>query len=426
MSKVKIQGNASGTGVLTVEAPNTNTDRTITLPDSTGTVLDSTSTLDATKLSGALPAIDGSSLTNLPASGATDINGLSDGTTSGTNCVGLGSGAVDSMTSGNECVGVGVNALTANTTGYDNTAVGHYSATSNTSGVQNVAVGSYALNNTASKSANTAVGFSAMSVAQTGGSGQHTAVGAYAMQNQTSGNWSCAFGYNALRNDTQGWSNDAFGHNALGSVNGNGASSNAAFGYGSGNQITTGHSNTCIGSNAGDLITTGYVNTCLGKTSDPSASSSLYQFTLGDSQISNLRCNDTSISSLSDERDKTNIADLPDTAGLELINKLRPVTFNWDRREWYEDGITDGSKVKPNFRRWKANSGLKQGFIAQEVQQAIVGEKCLEDSQVITDDNPDRLEFAPQHLLTNAIKAIQQLSAKVEELESEIATLKGA
>ena len=33
MSKVKIQGNASGTGVLTVTAPNTSTDRTITLPD---------------------------------------------------------------------------------------------------------------------------------------------------------------------------------------------------------------------------------------------------------------------------------------------------------------------------------------------------------------------------------------------------------
>jgi len=33
MSKVKIKGNASGTGVLTIEAPNTNTDSTITLPD---------------------------------------------------------------------------------------------------------------------------------------------------------------------------------------------------------------------------------------------------------------------------------------------------------------------------------------------------------------------------------------------------------
>jgi len=33
MSKIKIQGNASGTGVVTLTAPNTNTDRTITLPD---------------------------------------------------------------------------------------------------------------------------------------------------------------------------------------------------------------------------------------------------------------------------------------------------------------------------------------------------------------------------------------------------------
>jgi len=33
MAKLKVQGNASGTGVVTLTAPNTNTDRTITLPD---------------------------------------------------------------------------------------------------------------------------------------------------------------------------------------------------------------------------------------------------------------------------------------------------------------------------------------------------------------------------------------------------------
>ena len=38
MAKVKIQGHASGTGVVTVTAPNTSTDRTITLPDSTDTL----------------------------------------------------------------------------------------------------------------------------------------------------------------------------------------------------------------------------------------------------------------------------------------------------------------------------------------------------------------------------------------------------
>jgi hypothetical protein len=39
MSKVKIQGNTSGTGIFTVAAPATNTDRTITLPDVDATVL---------------------------------------------------------------------------------------------------------------------------------------------------------------------------------------------------------------------------------------------------------------------------------------------------------------------------------------------------------------------------------------------------
>jgi len=55
MAKVKIQGHASGTGVLTVTAPNTSTDRTITLPDATGTLL----TADG----------DGSSLTGVGVSG---------------------------------------------------------------------------------------------------------------------------------------------------------------------------------------------------------------------------------------------------------------------------------------------------------------------------------------------------------------------
>jgi len=53
MAKVKIQGHASGTGILTVTAPNTSTDRTITLPDATGTLLNSDGS--------------GANLTNLPA-----------------------------------------------------------------------------------------------------------------------------------------------------------------------------------------------------------------------------------------------------------------------------------------------------------------------------------------------------------------------
>ena len=41
MSKVSISGNASGTGVFTIQAPNSNVDRVLSLPDEAGTVLTS-------------------------------------------------------------------------------------------------------------------------------------------------------------------------------------------------------------------------------------------------------------------------------------------------------------------------------------------------------------------------------------------------
>jgi len=69
MSKVAIKGATTGTGVFTLESPATNTDRTLVLPDETGTVLTSASSLASANLTGALPAIDGSALLNLPVSG---------------------------------------------------------------------------------------------------------------------------------------------------------------------------------------------------------------------------------------------------------------------------------------------------------------------------------------------------------------------
>lgn len=66
MSDLAYKGNPLGTGTITLETPNTNTDRTLTLPDAAGEVLTSASSLDSSKLTGALPAIDGSALTNLP------------------------------------------------------------------------------------------------------------------------------------------------------------------------------------------------------------------------------------------------------------------------------------------------------------------------------------------------------------------------
>jgi hypothetical protein len=44
MSKVQLQGNVSGTGVFTIASPNSNTDRTQTLPDNSGTLINTGST----------------------------------------------------------------------------------------------------------------------------------------------------------------------------------------------------------------------------------------------------------------------------------------------------------------------------------------------------------------------------------------------
>jgi len=72
MASIKLQGD---TGELTISAPAVAGTNTLTLPASSGTLLDSTSTLDATKLSGDLPAISGANLTGLPA-GYTDSDAL--------------------------------------------------------------------------------------------------------------------------------------------------------------------------------------------------------------------------------------------------------------------------------------------------------------------------------------------------------------
>ena len=50
MSNISITPNASGTGTFTIAAPNSNTDRTLTLPDEAGTVLTNASNIDQSKI----------------------------------------------------------------------------------------------------------------------------------------------------------------------------------------------------------------------------------------------------------------------------------------------------------------------------------------------------------------------------------------
>ena len=116
-----------------------------------------------------------------------------------------------------------------------------------------------------------------------------------------------------------------------------------------------------------------------------------------------MRCADTSISTLSDERDKTNIVDIP--LGLNFLNKVRPVSFDWDTR--------DGTRVgKKDF-----------GFIAQELKVVEDATDYADHMRLVSDENPDKLEADPMKMFPILVKAIQELSAKNTALEARIATL---
>ena len=91
----------------------------------------------------------------------------------------------------------------------------------------------------------------------------------------------------------------------------------------------------------------------------------------------------------SSERYKTNIQDLAPT--LPKINSLRPITFNWiDHRE----------------------QGTQLGLIAEEVYSVVPEAVALKDGQA------EAVSYTK--LVPVLIKAIQELTAKVEELESKI------
>ena len=117
------------------------------------------------------------------------------------------------------------------------------------------------------------------------------------------------------------------------------------------------------------------------------------------------------ITSLSDARDKKNIKEL--TLGLDFITKLKPRQFNWDRRDWYTNGISDGSKMQET---------PTAGFIAQELDEVQNGEKA-EWLNLVLKDNPEKWEATYGNLLPVMVKAIQELNENNEQLRIENAKL---
>ena len=262
----------------------------------------------------------------------------------------IGDGALQSNTTGYYNLANGVNALYSNTTGYSNTANGFQALYSNTTGYQN------------------------------------TANGVNALLSNTTGFDNTANGVNALYSNTTGYSNTANGFQALYSN-------------------TTGYQNTANGFQAGygatgtNANTTGSNNTFIGNEAVGSSATASNVITLGNSAIAALRCQVTTITALSDRRDKKDI--VPLDKGLGLINALNPVSFVWNMR--------DGKKV-----------GIPEiGFIAQELEEAQK-QSGLTVPNLVYADNPERLEASPSTLIPILVRAVQELSHKVSQLEAKL------
>jgi len=211
----------------------------------------------------------------------------------------------------------------------------------------------------------------------------------------TTGNYNVAVGHLALSTEDGDGLNTAVGHRALQNSNTGADGYNTALGYFAGNANTTGVYNVFVGAQAGDSVTEGYNNIIIGYNAAASAVDVDNEITLGNVNISALRCQVTSITSLSDKRDKTNINTLD--KGLEFVDALKPVKFDWKTR--------DGSK-----------KGVKDiGFIAQDLQE-------LDDeyTNLVYDKNPERLEASYGRLVPILVKAVQELSAEVKQLKQQL------
>jgi hypothetical protein len=175
---------------------------------------------------------------------------------------------------------------------------------------------------------------------------------------------------------------------------------------------TSGTQNTTVGYKAGYAITTGTNLTVIGYNAAASSATATNEITLGNTSVATLRCQVTTITALSDFRDKTDINNIQ--VGLSFVEKLRPVTFKWDKREWYSDGNRDGSQKDNN---------IQVGFIAQELKELQEAENATY-LNLVYESNPEKLEATPGNLLVPLIKAVQELSEKVKQQQLEIDDLK--
>jgi len=120
----------------------------------------------------------------------------------------------------------------------------------------------------------------------------------------------------------------------------------------------------------------------------------------------------------SDERKKDNIK--PSSLGLEFVNKLNPVQYKWKDYEKFK-------KAPPNSKEKFTDKVVKHtykrthyGLIAQEVEKVVADSGMTNDdfAPLVHDKENDTYAMMYGEYVGILIKAVQELSAKVEALEN--------
>ena len=120
----------------------------------------------------------------------------------------------------------------------------------------------------------------------------------------------------------------------------------------------------------------------------------------------------------SDERMKKNITD--DTLGLSFINRLRPVTFNFRKASEYPEDFIYYDATNKNS---KDDTITHHGLIAQEVKAAMDAESNTTfKGYDLANDGVHSISEG--NFVYPLIKAVKELSAKVDALETENTALK--
>lgn len=363
--------------------------------------------------------------------------------TTGFNKTAIGFEAMENNVSGAYNTALGSTSLLSNT-GSSNTAIGEKAMQNNTSGGSNSALGSGALQNNGGGSNNTAVGFQSL---YHNTNASNTAIGYQALFNNTDGSYNTAIGYQAGYNNTNGSINLFLGEQA-GYYNTSGAFNcyagyhagyanstgdfNTYYGYASGTANSTGQENTFLGYSAGSSSASD-ANTFLGYGSNPqdpfqsgctglgfqAITTASQQIMLGSPSIVELFCS-VALSVFSDGRYKKNIQN--DVAGLDFINKLKPITYTLDVHSIDKKLNLDETKM-PQGAIENKEKQVYSGFIAQDVEKAAI-ETGYNFSGVDKPQN-DKGFYALRYsdFVVPLVKSVQELSFKNQQKDSTISTL---